>query len=206
MAKDPLGVGKSDTVTAPVMVAADTGFTGRLELRTARLVAADAFVGRAIENNGLSSRMESDILGNRRVYQITGSRDSVNRFVASLSGVWQSFDSAALQVDRPESSAAPVIVESVTPEQAAAIVAQNSTKASLDTAVNFAVMNRLAKNMPAGGIPSLMQHEPGPLFAVDTIPVPKPRETGPDSPARTTPAPVQGKTEVKLTIVLLNSR
>ena len=113
------------TVT-PIMVA-DGGFTGRLELRTAKLAQVDTFLGRTIENNGLSSRVESTVSGNQRVYQIAGTRESVNRLVASLSGVWQNyFDSATMQVDRSEASAAPVLVEAITPEQTASIVAQNS--------------------------------------------------------------------------------
>ncbi len=191
---------KPDVPAVPPVVVADAGFTGRLELRTARLVQADTFVARVIENSGLSGHAEPDLMGNRRVYQVTGSRESVNRLVASLSGVWQSFESAALQMEQPQRSGTPVIIESVTPEQAAGIVAQNSTEASLATATAYAVMNRMAKNMPGKEIRPLIQEEPG--FLLAALNIPKPRETGPDTSTATPQAPSEGKAQVSLTIVL----
>jgi hypothetical protein len=196
----PAGLGP---VPAPPTVVADAGFTGRLELRTAKLVQVDGFLGRAIENSGLSSRVESGMLGNQRVYRIAGTREGVNRLVASLSGVWQNFDSATMQVVRPE-NAAPVVVEAVTPEQTAGIVAQGSTKASIETAMSYAVLNHMAKNMPGSEIRSLIQSEPTSLFAAGSIP--QPRETGPDSATRAAQAPALGKAQVNLTIVLLSTR
>jgi hypothetical protein len=190
-----------DRTTVTPLVVADDGFTGRLELRTARLAYADTFVAREIENSGLSGVNESDVMGHRRVYQITGTRESVNRFVASLSRVWQSFDGAVLQVDRPQNAGAPVIVEAVTPEQAAGIVAQNSTQASIETAAGYAAMNRVAKNMPGNDVRSLIQDNPSSLLAA--LVIPKPKETGPDTSTPTTPVPPEGKAQVSLTIVLL---
>ena len=198
--RSPSGLEQDRTVVTP-LVAADDGFTGRLELRTARLAYADSFVAREIANSGLSGVNESDVLGNRRVYRVTGTRESVNRLVASLSGVWQSFDGAVLQVDRPENAQTPVIVESVTAAQAAGIVAQNSTQATIEAAAGYAAMNRLAKNMPGREIRSLIQDDPGSLFAALSIPMPK--ETGPDSSASATRVRPEGKAPVSLTIVLL---
>jgi hypothetical protein len=193
-------------LTATPILVADDGFTGRLELRTAKLAQVDTFLARTIENNGLSSRVESTVSGNQRVYRIAGTRESVNRLVASLSGVWQNyFDSATMQVDRSEASAAPVLVEAITPEQTASIVAQNSTNASIQTAANYAIMNHMAKSMPGNEIRPLIQNDPVSLFAmVDSFP--QPRETGPDNATRTIPAPSQGKAQVNLTIVLLSTR
>jgi hypothetical protein len=204
IAKEPSSSTMLDQATVPPVMVADAGFTGRLELRTARLVQADTFVARAIENSGLSGRIEPDIMGNKRVYRIAGSREGVNRLVASLSGVWQNFDSAALHVDRPENSAAPVVVEAVTPEQAASIVAQNSTSASVEAAAAYAVMNRMAKSMPGSELGPLLQNNPGSLLAA--LSIPRPKETGPDASASTTQAPPQGKAQVSLTIVLLGAQ
>ncbi len=197
--RGPSGSERDRTTVTPLAVA-DAGFTGRLELRTARLAYADSFVAREIENSGLSGVDESDVLGNQRVYRVTGTRDSVNRLVASLSRVWQNFDGAVLQVDRPENAGAPVIVEAVTPEQAAGIVAQNSTQASIETAASYAAMNRVAKNMPGSEIRSLIPDDPRSLFA--TLSIPRPRETGPDTSTPSTPVRPEGKAQVSLTIVL----
>jgi hypothetical protein len=190
--------------TSPVVVVADTGMSGRLELRTAKLAWADGYVDRAIRNNGLSSHVESSIVGNRRVYQITGSRTGVNRLVADLSRVWPNFESATFRVDRPEKTAGAVVVEGVTPEQAAQIVAQDTTKASVDTALRYAATNHLAKNMPGNGIRLPTQNDPGPLLALGSMP--QPRETGPDSGTRVSQAPLDDKANVNLTIVLLDSK
>lgn len=199
----PLG-GEPSRTTAPVVVVADAGFTGRLELQTARLTQADAFVARAIENSGLSSRSEPDLMDNKRVYRVTGTREEVDRLVASLSGVWQSFDHAALQVDRPADSGGPVRVEAVTPEQAFGIVAQNSTEATVNAAQGYAVANHIAKNMPGREIRPLLQYEPSSLVA--SLNIPQPRETGPDTSTPTTQARPEGKAQVSLTIVLLGAQ
>jgi hypothetical protein len=196
-----LSTGERDRTTVTPLMVADAGFTGRLELRTARLAYADTFVARAIENSGLSGQDQSDIAGNKRVYRVTGTRENVNRFVASLSGVWQNFEDAVLQVDRAESTQTPVVVEGVTPEQAAGIVAQNSTQASLEAAAGYAVMNRVAKAMPGGEIRSLMPDDPRALFAA--LSIPQPRETGPQTAPPITAVRPEGKAQVSLTIVLL---
>lgn len=190
--------------TTPVVMVADTGLTGRLELRTAKLAWADTFLDRNIRSNGLSSRVESSIVGNRRVYQITGSRAGVNRLVAQLGGVWQNFDGAALRVDRPEKTAAPVVVEGITPEQTAHIVAQDTTKASVETAASYAIMNRVAKSLPGKDIRTSTQYDPGSLLAAASVPYP--RETGPENGARGSRAPLEDEAQVNLTIVLLDSR
>ena len=205
MANKLTPVQPSPLTATPIMVA-DDGFTGRLELRTAKLAQVDTFLGRSIENNGLSSRVESTVSGNQRVYRITGTRESVNRLVASLSGVWQNyFDSATMQVDRSEASVAPVLVEAITPEQTATIVAQNSTNASIQTAANYAIMNHMAKSMPGNEIRPLIQRDPGSLLAAASS-LQSTVETGPvnANATRTTPAPSQEKAQVNLTIVLLN--
>jgi hypothetical protein len=200
VAEQPPSVARPAAPVVPPTAVADAGFTGRLELRTARLVQTDTYVARAIENSGLSGRAEPGLMDKRRVYQVTGSRESVNRLVASLSGVWQNFESTALRVDRPQSSDPAVTVEAVTPEQAVGIVAQSSTEASLAAAVAYAMMNRMSKNLPGNEIRPLIQYEPGPLLAA--LSIPKPKETGPDTSVPAPQAPADGKAQVSLTIVL----
>jgi hypothetical protein len=208
VAQGPSSAAQPGPMTVTPILVADAGFTGRLELRTAKLAQVDTFLGRTIKNNGLSSHVESTVSGNQRIYRVTGTRESVNRLVASLSGVWQNyFDSATMQVDRSETSAAPVLVEAITPEQTASIVAQNSTYASIQTAANYAIMNHVAKNLPGNEIRPLIQRDPGSLLAaVSNLEMVV--ETGPENAnaTRTTPAPSPEKAQVNLTIVLLNSR
>ena len=83
-------------------------------------------------------------------------------------------------------------------------MAQSTTKASIDTAARFAVMNHMAKNMPGSELRPLTQSDSGPLFAA--INNPQPRETGPDSATHATQTPAEGQARVNLTIVLVGTR
>ena len=83
---------------APVVVAGQ-GFSGRLELRTASLTQADAFIKAAIEDNGLKGFAEVQTLADRRVYRIECRREGLDRLVADLGTIWKNFDSATLVVD-----------------------------------------------------------------------------------------------------------
>ena len=138
----------------------------------------------------------------QRVYQVAGSREGVNRLIASLGGVWQDFDSASLRVDPLQGTADPVIIESVTPDQVAAVVARNSAEASFETAATYAVMNRLMRSI-SGGELTLMHEDSGSLLAMDAIPMPK--LTGSEEPGEATHTPAQGMAQASLTIVLLRT-
>ena len=185
---------------APVIVVADAGFSGRLELQTEAFGSTDAFLTRTIETCGLINLAEADLATDRRVYHVVSSREGINRLVASLSGVWQGFDSVSLHVDPLEGTAEPVTIESVTPDQVAAVVAGNSAEASIETAEAYAVMNRIARNMSGGKLPSI-DGDPGSLWDV----VPMPKLTGGEEPIRTTHTPAQGMAQATLTIVLLRT-
>lgn len=183
---------------------ADAGFSGRLELQTAAFGSADAFVKRAIDTCGLRNVGAAEIAGDRRVYRVVSTREDIHRLVASLNDVWQEFDSASLQVDPPEGMAAPVRIERVTPDQMAAVVARDSTEASIETARVYALMNRMAGHGPGGDILPLIHDDPGSLWAVDAIPMPK--LTGPEESIKTPHTPAQGSAQASLTIVLLRTK
>jgi len=193
-------VGPDRTVLASAV--ADAGFSGRLELRTASFASMDAFIRRAIENNALSDSAESGIAGDRRSYRVVGTRDNINRLVASLGSAWQSAGAATLYVDRPGDSAAPVAVEAVTPDQTFSIIARNSTEASVEAAQAFAVMNDLAGQTPGSELLAMIGEDTGSMLALAGIP--KPRMTKPDDPTKTTLASPQGQPNASLTIVLLD--
>ncbi len=187
---------------APATAVADAGFSGRLELRTAAFVSTDAYVKREIENCGLVNLAEAEMASDRRVYRVVSSREGINRLVASLGGVWQDFHSASLQVGSLNGTADPVNIESVTPEQVAAVVARNSTEASIQTAAAYAVMNRVMRNLPGGEFP-LIHDDLGSLLAMDMAP--RPKLTGPEEPIKATHTPAQGTAQASLTIVLLRT-
>lgn len=191
-----------DRTVVPSAVVADAGFSGRLELRTASFASMDAFIRRAVENSALSDSAESGLAGDGRSYHIVGTRESINRLVASLGSAWQSARAATLYVDRPGDSAAPVAVEAVTPDQTFSIIARNSTEASIEAAEAFAVMNDLAGQTPGSELLAMIGEDTGSMVTLAGIP--KPRMTKPDDPTKTTLASPQGKPNASLTIVLLD--
>ncbi len=188
----------------PPLTVADAGFSGRLELQTAALVQADAFLKRAIEESGLSSQVDIDTAGGKRVYQLVSTREGINRVMASLGGIWQNFHSATLRVDRPGSDIAPVVLRAVTPEQAVSIIACNSTEASVATAAGYAIVNDMAQNTPGRPILAAIDEDAG--VGATLLTVPKPMEASNDKNSQTTLAPPQGQSEASLTIVLLDIR
>jgi hypothetical protein len=188
----------------PVVTVADAGFSGRLELQTAALMQADALLKRAIEENGLSSRVEIDTAGGKRVYQLVSTREGINHVVASLSGIWQTFHSTTLRVDRPGNDMTPVVLGAVTPEQAVSIIACNSTEASVAAAESYAVINGMAQSSPGHSILAAIDDDAG--VGATLLTVPKPIEASNDKNAQTTLAPPQGQSEASLTIVLLDIR
>jgi hypothetical protein len=197
--ESPTGIGPGGTI--PAMVA-DSGFSGRLEIRTASFPNTSDFITRAVEDNGLSGSVGSEVTGNSRIFRVASTREGVNRLLASLGEIWQTFDAATLHVDRPGQHTIAVTVEAVTPEQAARIVAQGSTQASVDAARSYAQTNAMRRNMPAGDILDMIHDDTSSardLTNIDDIV----RRAGP--PEKTLAAP-QGRIDTTLTIILLRSR
>ncbi|HON90380.1 MAG: hypothetical protein KBI32_04650 [Phycisphaerae bacterium] len=186
----------------PPMRVEDKGFVGRLEFQTPLFVSTDAFIQRAIDTCGLKNLAQPDILGNRSVYRVVGTRADVSRLVASLGSVWNQVESASLHVD-PLPGATPVVVEAVTVDQAATVVACDNTEASIKTAQVYAAMNHMARAMPGSELPSLIYDDMGSFWAMHAIPMPK--LTGPEKRIETTDTPAEPTAQASLTIVLLRS-
>lgn len=190
------------TVTTPTVVA-DSGFSGRLEIQTGLFVQADAFIKKVVADTGLLSSVESDTTGSRRIYRLVSTREGINRLVMSLREIWPNFENATLYVESPKAYASAVAVETVTPEQTANIVAQSSAQASIRTAGDYAVLNGIAKDMSGREVLSLLNDGMDSASALSVIPRTWP--TG-IQPAGKTPARPEGKTEARLTIILVGTR
>ena len=93
-----------------------TGFNGRLELKTSDLVAVNAFINRAIEDNDLLGKVSPEAEGDKSVYTLSCSRSALSLLLADLENVWARFDSATLfvETDRPGGQ---VVVDNVSAEQ-----------------------------------------------------------------------------------------
>ncbi len=199
----PTWTGIEPPAAVPTAVA-DAGFSGRLELKTAALVQAGASIKRAIEDNGLASFVEVDMIGGGRVYRLVSTREGVNRLLTSLSSFWPNFDSTTLHVSRPGEPLHPVVVEAVTAEQAVSIVARNSTQASIEAAESYARVNGVERNIPGHEILMAINDYTGSTPAL--IPIPRPMEASKTAASTATLAPPQGDVEASLTIVLLGTR
>jgi len=187
---------------APVVVA-DSGLSGRLEIRTATVAQADAILKRAIEQSGLSALVASDDATGTRTYKLVSSRHGVSRLIASLQSVWQSFDGVTLHIEGPGEYATGVTVEAVTPEQAGSIVAKENTAASIETAKNYAVMNAMAQRTPGREVLAMISN--GSAVAQDLASIDdKVLIAGPE--AGTTLTPPKGQVNTNLTIILLHTR
>jgi len=194
----PTVIGPGGTI--PVAAAE---FSGRLEIRTASFANTVAFVTRAVKDDGLSSFVESELTGDSRIFRVASTREGVNRLLASLSEIWQTFDAATLYVSRPGQYADAVVVEAVTPEQAIRIVAQGTSQAFVDMAQGYAQMNAMRRNMPAREILDMIHNDTSIARDLTSIDDDKVRTTGED--LKTLAAP-QGKIDTTLTIILLRTR
>ncbi len=198
----PLRVEPAQPGTVQAVVA-DSGLSGRLEIRTATVPQADAILKRAVEQNGLSALVASDDTAGIRTYKLVSSRQGVGRLIASLQGIWQSFDGVTLQIEGPGQLMTPVTVSAVTPEQAGSIVASNNTAASIETARNYAIMNAMAGRMPGRDVLAMVGTNAASVRDLVTIDDKVwITQTQPD----TTLTPPQGEPNVSLTIVLLHTR
>jgi hypothetical protein len=180
----------------------DSGFTGRLELQTAAFVRADAFVKEAIMENGLSDFVEPETAGNKTTYRITAGRESLNRLVADLNTVWQASKSATLVV-QTDRFAEPVVVKSVTPQQATKIIGQDNAEACAKAAREVAVLNSFAQDMPGQNVVAMANNS---LDATGPVPmIPRPKFTSGESTAKTASPLPEGEVKASLEIVLLNT-
>ena len=192
------GDGQAGPVTPDAkVVVADAGFAGRLDLRTGAFAQADAFLRAAVERHGMAGSVESDADGSTRIYRLAGSRESVRALAAALGEIWEKFDATTLHVESLRQYAEAVTIPAVTPEQAVTVIAQNNTEASLETARNYGVRNRIAREMPGSEILRLV-NDGVPLVGIGI-----PRMT---KPPETKLAPLEGDAPASLTIILRSSK
>jgi hypothetical protein len=175
--------------------AADAGFAGRLEIRTAAVTATDASIKRGIEALGFSAALEQDAGSQGRVYRLVGTRESVGRLVASLGEVWQELDDATLHVGRPDNVVGAVVVDDVTADQTIRILAQETTEASLRTARYCAVEN----SMPGREIVTAINRDVESALAMAHTPKPWITKT---QTARDKLVPSEDDAQASLTIIL----
>ncbi len=180
----------SETGTALLM------FDGRLVVRTADFEAVDAYVNKAIEENGRSKYVVEKEPGLTSTYILSCSRDSVNEMLAEMEGPWDKFESAVFSL-RTGRFADSVEICGVRARQIMALLNQGTADSRIRLAKDFAVLNGVDELVPAREI--LAQTQPG---RRDLLSIPKPVLTSGEKIPKT--AAEQERTEpgVRLTIVL----
>jgi len=189
--------GAETPLAAAPHVAASKIFTGRLELQTSSLIRVDAFINRAVRENGLSAQVTSISSPNKRIYSVSCSKEHLNPLLADLQNVWDKLDASRLLVDT-EQFGKQVTVAAVTAEQVAEIVNQPTAESRMEVAKDFAILNNMAEELPGKEIFAAMEGQKAGLTTV-----PKPFFTGPlEKPQGQAPA----EDEIHLSIVLTNTK
>jgi len=188
-----------DKLPAKALLAA-ADFSGRLELETSDFVRVDAFLNRAIEDNGLLDCLTSASLQDRKVYSLSCAKGHLNLLLADLGGIWQRFDSATLFVET-EKFSEPVVVNAITAGQTTEILNQDSLKKCTAVAKDIAVLNNVAELMPGREVFAAMgDNGPG------LMTIPKPVLTWKKKMAKDLESPAEKTERVSLTIVLAGSK
>ncbi len=175
------------------------GFSGRLELKTRTLIAADASVNRAIEDSGLARYVVSRRDGGQRVYTVAGSREAVNLLLSDLANIWERFDSTRLLVETGQADEG-VVVDNVKTEQIAEIIKQDSPEGRIRVAKDIAAFNRIGEQLPGKEIFAAISYESG-----DLLTIPKPVLTSSEKPITKPASRAEAEQKVLLTIVVAGS-
>jgi len=182
------------------------GFSGRLELKTRALIAADASVNRAIEDSGLTQYGVSVRDEGQRVYTVAGSREAVNLLLSDLGNIWGRFDSASLLVET-EQLGESVFVDNVKTEQIAEILKQDSSEGRIRVAKDIAAFNRIEKPLPGKEMFAAIDYERGELITIPkpvlTSAVRRPVES--ERPITKPAGGAEAEQKVLLTIVVAGS-
>ena len=197
--KIPMQNETPDTVPSFAKSTDITEFNGTLELKTTTPIAVNAFISRAIEDNGLLGKVAPKSLPSKTVYTLDCSSKALGLLLADLENVWAKFDSATLFVDT-EQATRQVVVDAVSSGQVVEIAGRDSLKERIELAKNFAALNNMAEQQPGRDILAVAgDGKP------DLTVIPKPVLTSGEKKIKKPPARPEGDKNVHLTIVVLSS-
>ena len=128
-------------------IAAASGFSGRLELKTSALAAVDAFIKSAIDDNGLSASINPERRQSRRIYSINCTREGLNSLLTDLDSIWPEIYSATLFVNT-EDFGSQIAVDAATTKQISEIAVQDSPERRIELAKDIAVLNSINESLP----------------------------------------------------------
>jgi len=177
---------------------ASPAFSGRLELKTSSLPEVSAFIGTAIEENGLVDSSGPTRREDRRVYSVNCSRKDLNSLLAKLETIWPELNAATLFVDT-QVFGKQVVVSGVKTEQVAQIAWQDNPETREHLAKDLDAVNTMAASVPGREIASAIQGAGKNLVREW---VPRPVETGKINNSRKSASRAEEQKTVRLTIVV----
>lgn len=197
---EPMTVATAEKPISEIGGLKDTfAFNGKLELKTSNLIAVDAFINSAIEDNGLPEKVGLKSTGQRSVYTFSCSREALSLLLADLGNIWHRFDSAMLFIET-DKFGEQIVVDAVTAEQIAEIAEQDSLNNGVRVAKDFAVLNNITERLPGREILKAIEDTKGSL-----ITIPKPRLTSGEKAIKKPTSREEAEQKVYLTIVVEGS-
>jgi anti-sigma-K factor RskA len=136
-----------ETSKPAARMTADSGFSGRLELKSRSLKAVDAFIKSAMDDNGLSASVSPERPQARRIYSLNCTKQELNLLLTDLDDIWSDIDSATLFVNTQEFGS-PAVVDNVTIKQISEIAGQDNPEKRIELAKDIAVSNSIAEHLP----------------------------------------------------------
>jgi hypothetical protein len=157
-------------------------FSGRLELKTTLFPGVDAFVKRALVDNGIMLIELPVPETEKGIYNLRCSRAALCSFMDDLATIWDKLDSVTLAVStgRPDHD---IIIENATAKQIVEIVNQTDIAKSIELAQNIAALNAITGNLPKTALTAKTD--------VESLPIPKPVMTSSEIKPKTQGAPEQ---------------
>ena len=185
-----------DTVAITQVIAAED-FNAVLELKTANLLAADAFIKRTLMDGGLESTVSE--ANNVTTFVINSSPAKIAGFAEQLYSLWPQLDSSSLTV--AQNNTDKITVNKVGTAQIVQIFKQQNTAETIQIAKDFAASNSA---FSTGGeetkVATEQQKTDEPTPAEQ--PIPKPVLTSGEKDANQNAPVVEGSRKVSFTIVL----
>jgi len=157
----------SSTPSSPLLTADISNlsaYCGILELKTANLNAADAYIRRIIRENGVSDSSLFTGYGNTRVYRLRCDSRRGRSFLADLDKIWDRFDSTRLTLPRPSGS--PAVLNEITSGQLVAILGARSYNNRLKLVKDFSILNAVQEMMPGREIMAQIDSQQHQMFSI----------------------------------------
>ncbi len=185
-------------VSKPAMT--EPAFNGRLELKTKAFVAVDAFIKRAIEDNGLFEYSGSRSYPGKSVHAFSCGRQAFGLLLADLENIWTRCDSVRLFVETGQANEE-VMVNVANAEQIAKIINQDNLENRVKVAKDLAALNKMTAFLPGKEALATIDGE-----KPDFVTIPKPVLTSSEKTIKKPAALTQDDQKIHLTIVVVGSQ